>query len=113
MRSATDVIAYRYQDGLGNDMVYYCCKTTYCHEEDSPDTAMIDRQALSAVIEWRQSAEEKACMVGSWPAVLYHQDDRTYLCWTISPEYSCVIEYDAEAVAEAEVFRMAESVIQQ
>ena len=34
----------------------------------------------------------------------------TYLCWTISPTYSCVLEYTAESASEADILRMAESV---
>lgn len=37
-------------------------------------------------------------------------EDRTYLCWTISPKHSCVIEYSTGAVAEKDILRMAESV---
>lgn len=36
--------------------------------------------------------------------------DKDYLCWTISPEISCVIEYSADVNAEADIFRIAESV---
>lgn len=37
-------------------------------------------------------------------------DSLTYLCWTVSPKYSCVMEYTAGTVTEEDVFRMAESV---
>ena len=36
--------------------------------------------------------------------------DKTYLCWTISPKYSCVIEYPTGTVVEEDIIRMAESV---
>ena len=35
---------------------------------------------------------------------------RMHLCWTISPTYSCVLEYTAGIIPEADLFRMAESV---
>ena len=57
--------------------------------------------------------ESRDCTVGHWPALLCQREGRSYLCWTISPEYSCIIEYDAEAVEEEDIFRMAESVVRQ
>ena len=36
--------------------------------------------------------------------------ERSYLRWTISPEISCVIEYNADVNDEADIFQMAESV---
>ena len=36
--------------------------------------------------------------------------DRTHLCWTLSSEISCVIEYDADVISEENILRMAESV---
>ena len=70
----------------------------------------LDRQALSAVIDLDQAETQQMCTVGDWPALLCQQDGHTYLCWTISLEYSCIIQYDATAVTEEDIFRMAESV---
>lgn len=39
---------------------------------------------------------------------IYHLE--AYLCWTISPTYSCVLEYTAGSISEADIFHMAESV---
>lgn len=36
--------------------------------------------------------------------------ERSYLCWTISPEISCVIEYRADVNDNADILRMAESI---
>ena len=112
-KTSVAVASQAYQDAAGNKIVYYCCKTTYYENTDVIEAWTVDRQALSAVIDLERMEEGRACMVGQWPAVLCSQEGRAYLCWTISPEYSCVIEYDAEAVAEEDIFRMAESVVQQ
>ncbi len=48
------------------------------------------------------------CFVNEVPATLYTKGGRAYLCWTVAPEYSFVIEYTPEAVREEEIFRMAE-----
>ena len=39
--------------------------------------------------------------------------ERSYLCWTISPEISCIIEYSTDTVAETDIFQMASSVLPQ
>lgn len=35
---------------------------------------------------------------------------RTYLCWTLYSEVSCVIEYSPDVTEEIDIFHMAESV---
>lgn len=110
---STAVASQTYQDETGNKIVYYCCKTTYHKEGIKPEDGKLDRQTLSAVIDWEKVDEEKECSIRQWPALLCQRDDRNYLCWTISPEYSCIIEYDAEAVEEEDIFCMAESVVRQ
>lgn len=112
-KSSTVVTTQTYRDGEGNEIIYYCCKTTYHKEGIKPEDGKLDRQTLSAVIDWKKVEEEKECSVSQWPALLCLKDGRSYLCWTISTEYSCVIEYDAEAVEEEDIFRMAESVVRQ
>ena len=130
-RSDTKVVSQEYRDGSGNCIVYYCCRTTYTGERQADGSTDfyegdtegedfsnvnfegVDRRALEMVIDLDQASDRRDCSVGDWPAVLCVKDGRTDLCWTISPEYSCVIEYDAEAVTEKEIFHMAESVVQQ
>jgi len=111
-KSSTVVASQTYMNGAENQIVYYCCKTTYYGDDAVRLGGELDRQAISAVIAWEQIENARECMVGHWPAVLCQKGDRTYLCWTISPEYSCVLEYDAATVAEEDIFRMAESVVQ-
>ena len=50
------------------------------------------------------------CEVNDKEAVIGELDGQTYLCWTISPTYSCILEYTARAIPEADIFRMAASV---
>lgn len=112
-KTSTAVASQSYQDDAGNKIIYYCCKTIYYDENEVAEVGTVDHHTLAAVIDVDQMEERKACMVGQWPALICGKDGRSYLCWTISPEYSCVIEYDAEVVAEEDIFRMAESVIWQ
>lgn len=52
----------------------------------------------------------RECKVNEYDAFLCEQGDRSYLCWTLSSETSCVIKYSAGLVEEASIFQMAESV---
>lgn len=48
--------------------------------------------------------------INSLDAVMGELNGQTYLCWTISPTYSCVLEYTSGSISEADIFRMAESI---
>ena len=111
-KSSTAVASQTYRDSEGNQIVYYCCKTTYYEQGEKTEDGTLDRRTLSAVVDWNKMEESRDCTVGHWPALLCQCEGRSYLCWTISPEYSCVIEYDADVVSEEDIFHMAESVVQ-
>ena len=53
---------------------------------------------------------EKEIIVDEYYAFQCEIADRTHLCWTLSSEISCVIEYDADVISEENILRMAESV---
>lgn len=118
-QSATQVASQIYTDGVSNSITYYCARTEY-YEEVARAAAVeriadqwIDQTAIETVLSLKHTSSQEECMVGEWPAILCENETRSYLCWTISPEYSCVIEYDADAVAEEDIFCMAASVVQQ
>lgn len=67
--------------------------------------------AIGLVIDVSQIEKRRECTVNEHNAFLCEIDDRSYLCWTLSPEISCVIEYSPEEISEDSVFRMAESVL--
>ena len=54
--------------------------------------------------------QNRVGIINEYDAFQCEIDDRSYLCWTISPEISCVIEYSADVNDEADILRMAESV---
>lgn len=66
--------------------------------------------AIGMVIDMTQIKNKQECKVNEYDAFLCEMGDRSYLCWTLSPEISCVIEYNAERTAQEDIFRMAESV---
>ena len=108
-KSISKVTPYTYEDSVGNTIVYYCCQTTYI-EDEYGETTGLNTDAIGMVINFAQIQNRRDCKVNEYDAFLCEIDDRSYLCWTISPEISCVIEYSADAVVETDIFRMAESV---
>ena len=108
-QSVAKVTPFTYTDSEGNTIVYYCIQTAYL-ENESGDNTGLDINAISMVIDPELIGNERECRVNEYDAFLCEMGDRFYLCWTLSPELSCVIEYSAEAISEESIFRMAESV---
>ena len=108
-RSVAKVTPFTYTDSEGNTIVYYCCQTAYISNE-SGEYAGLDMNAIGLVIDVDLLENRRECMVNEHDAFLCELGDRFYLCWTLSPEISCVIEYSAEDISEESIFRIAESV---
>ena len=108
-KSISKVIPYTYADPDGNTIVYYCCQTSYITDEYGENIGM-NTDAIGMVIDFAQIKNRRECKVNKYDAFQCEMGERSYLCWTISPEISCVIEYSADAIDEADIFRMAESV---
>lgn len=103
------VTPFTYSDKEGNTIVYYCCQTTYLSETPGEYTGL-DMEAIGVVIDLERIGNERECAVGIYDGFLCEIGERTYLCWTLSLEISCVIEYSTETADEADIFRMAESI---
>ena len=89
--------------------MYYCCQTAYLSNGSGEHTGL-DMDAIGMVIDPELIENKQECKVNEYDAFLYELGDRSYLCWTLSPEISCVIEYSPEAISEDSIFQMAESV---
>ena len=109
LQSLTQVTPYCYQDPDGDTITYYCCITTYVGDESS-ECFGINQAALEQVVDMDALENRRDCEVNGLGAVMGERDGKNYLCWTISPTYSCVLEYTAESASEADILRMAESV---
>lgn len=70
----------------------------------------LNTEAIAAVIAPDEAESYRECAVSGLPAAIYQKEGRAYLCWTIIPELSCVIEYDPAVENENDMLRMAESV---
>ena len=112
LESLTQVTPYTYKNPEGDTITYYCCTTTYVGD-DPVEYVGLDKTALSQVVDVDALEKSRNCEVNDLEAVLGEMEGKTYLCWTISPKYSCVIEYEPDAMNEADIFRMAESVGEQ
>ena len=95
----------------GPSIYYYCCITGYLTEEPA-NLNGLNKAAISLVVDVDTLENCRDYEVGGQNAVMGELDGQTYLCWTISPKYSCVIAYTTETVAEEDIIRMAESVEQ-
>lgn len=108
-QTVTKVSDLVYSDDGGNTIVYHVCTTTY-YEADSAKQSGLNTDAISTVISPGEAENCRECTVSGLPAAIYQKDGRAYLCWTIIPELSCVIEYDPAVESEEDMLRMAESV---
>ena len=108
-QTVTKVFDLVYSDDKGNTIVYHVCTTTY-YEADSAKQTGLNTDVISAVISPDEAESYRECTVSDLPAVIYQKDGRAYLCWTIIPELSCVLEYDPSKQSKEDILRMAESV---
>ena len=108
-QTVTKVCDLVYSDNEGNTIVYHVCITTY-YEADSTKQTGLNTEAIAAVISPDEAESCRECTVSGLPAAIYQKNGRAYLCWTIMPELSCVIEYDPAVESEEDMLRMAESV---
>lgn len=109
LNSLTQVTPYCYQNPDGDTITYYCCTTTYINEAPS-EYFGIHQAALEQVVDMDALENCRDCKVNGLAAVRGELEGQTYLCWTISPTYSCVMEYTAGSISEADIIRMAESI---
>ena len=108
-QTVTKVSDLVYSDDEGNTIVYHVCTTTY-YEAYSAKQTGLNTDAIAAVISPDETESSRECTVSGLPAAIYQKDGRAYLCWTIIPELSCVIEYDPAVESEEDMLHMAESV---
>ena len=108
-QTVTKISDLVYSDDEGNTIVYHVCTTTY-YEADSAKQTGLNTDANFAVISPDEAESCRECTVSGLPAAIYQRDGRAYLCWTIMPELTCVIEYDPAIESEEDMLRMAESV---
>lgn len=108
-KATTSVTPTTYKNSDGKVVItFYFLKTEY--EGSTPEISGQNTSAIGCVVSESGAEEIRECNVGDFPAVIYETSGYKYLCWTISGEISCVLEYDESSVSEEEIFKVAESV---
>lgn len=103
------VTPYTYIDPDGNEIIYYCCQTVdETNTELSADA--IDLYTVGSVVNFADADSYRECQVNGRLAILCQVESKMFLCWSLTSELSCVIEYTDGTVSEDDIFRMAESV---
>ena len=108
-KSLTEISQTYYSDADGNEIIYYLCHTAHADGADGT-SAKLNAEAFRTIIDPDTAESARDCELDGTPAAIYENAGRAYLCWTASPEYSFVLEYDPKAVDEAEIIKMAASV---
>lgn len=97
-----------YADGDGNEIKYHILKTTY-YEADPAEATGLNVNALGLLFDPDRAKNSREMKIQDWDAAFYEMGERSFLCWTYSPEVSYVLEYDPDAVPDEEIIKMAES----
>ena len=110
--SKTELVAtftYGNETDKDNNIYYRILKTTYGEAGDPYSVTGLNIDALNALfpVDMMDSCEEM--MIQDWHGALYKKDDTAYLCWTVDPEVSYVLEYTPSKMPDSEVLKMAES----
>ena len=97
-----------YADDEGNGVDYHILKTTYYEADPSEITGFHDA-AVGVLLHSENVKKSEEMMIQDWPGALYELEDKSYLCWTYSPELTYVLEYDPQEIPDEEVLKMAQS----
>lgn len=108
-KKQVEIVTYplTYSDASGNTIVFTQCHTMY-YDADPAEVTGLHIESIESVVTMPD--EYESCTVGEMVGAWFSKDDRAFLCWTITSEVSCVIEYSPNSVTRADIFKMAESV---
>ena len=101
---------YTYTSNNGADTIkYYCIKTTY-YEADPQKITGLNTDAFRTMFDPETAENSEEMMIQDWYGCLYTFSKKAYLCWTMTPYTSYILEYNPETVSKDDIIRMAESV---
>ena len=102
-------ITYGHETDKDNNIYYRILKTTYGEAGDPSAVVGMNTDALNVLfsVDMMDSCEEM--MIQDWHGALYKKDDTAFLCWTVDPEVSYVLEYTPSKMPDSEIIKMAES----
>lgn len=106
----TKVSTLTYSNPSDNStIIQHICQSTY-YKADPEEIKGVNQLALSSIPELESAEDGRPCKVNELDALLFEKENRSYLCFTLSPEYTIVLEYSPDKVEEWEIFKMAESI---
>ena len=108
-QSVSKVTPFTYADSKGNTIVYYCCQTAYL-DNASVEYTGLNMDAIGRVVDLDLIENKQECKVNGHAAFMCELEGLSYLCWTLSPNLSCVLAYAKGTIDEASIFEIAESV---
>lgn len=111
MESLSVVNPYCYTDANGHTIVYYHCISSYVGEEPS-EVEGLNTAALGQVVAMESLENIREYEINGLQAVMGECKGRSYLCWSLTPTDSCVIEFTTGEIAEEDILQVAESVEQ-
>lgn len=108
-KKQVEIVTYplTYSDASGNTIIFTQCHTKH-YDADPAEVTGLHIESIESVVTMPDEYEN--CTVGEMVGAWFSKGDRAFLCWTISSEVSCVIEYSPDSVTRADIFKMAESV---
>lgn len=109
LESMSEVRQYEIKRPDGPSIFYYCCISGYLDEE-SAELIGLNKAAISLVVDVDALENCRNCKVSNSDAVMGEMYGKTYLCWTLSPKYSCVLEYIYKSVTDESAILIASSV---
>ena len=105
----TEVTDYILTNAQGDTLVFYFCETTY-YTADPALVTGLDTAALTAVFSPEDLILYKEWVIKRHPAAIYQGPERSYLCWTSSPEATGIMEFSTGAITDEEAYKIVESV---
>ena len=97
------------KDAGGNPFEYYLCITTYCAAD--PETApKLHTDAFSAVFDLGNAVLIRELDICGHAAAIYQETDQNYLCCTLSPATSVVLEYAPDTLSEDDAVHILRSI---
>lgn len=108
LKHIEQVVPITFMDISGNTIVYYIYKSPYCYF--LAKVTGLDIEAFADINAHEAADGCRICEVNGKGAMLYEKGERNYLCWTVAPEYTLVLEYCPQSTTETDIFKIAESV---
>lgn len=101
-------MTYGWEDGTGDGILYHMIKSTY-YEADPAEVTGFNTDAVGVLFDTEGADSCEEMKINEWAACRYRLNGKSFLCFTVDPEMTYVLEYNAEEVTDEEIIKMAES----